>query len=396
MCQSAFREQTYENYRQKYPKIVRDVYDKDKSVRAKEGAKLVTRFQRHLETILGGRYYVAEWQRKREAKRKKKKQRAARFTNKLPGPTTLTFVDAGKPSQVSSVIHVSESESDFSGFSSEDTDASDGKERPIYPRSYNTFWDVIEKSKVLFKRVKTPYGCEIHEKAPGIRRRKVEVEDLLASENAPAEYTDQRAALLAELSKLEKQVAGFDIHERQFENQRRFLTDREKDLLNYPWTASGPNKMIATEDFADFYNAEGKKILNLVITIVWCDKNGQLQRKYIDNLNSDHIRAHSPEWKEKFGKFGANAMYVKRVWEFLLRPNEILQELKNKALPKSKEKELLDELSEHANKFGIEFEGATDILRTGDSGGHFHNRINAIFESSAFKRFGIRWETHTL
>ena len=261
------REQTYENYRQKYPKIVRDVYDKDKSVRAKEGAKLVTRFQRHLETILGGRYYVAEWQRKREAKRKKKKQRAARFTNKLPGPTTLTFVDAGKPSQVSSVIHVSESESDFSGFSSEDTDASDGKERPIYPRSYNTFWDVIEKSKVLFKRVKTPYGCEIHEKAPGIRRRKVEVEDLLASENAPAEYTDQRAALLAELSKLEKQVAGFDIHERQFENQRRFLTDREKDLLNYPWTASGPNKMIATEDFADFYNAEGKKILNLVITL---------------------------------------------------------------------------------------------------------------------------------
>ena len=89
-------------------------------------------------------------------------------------------------------------------------------------------------------------------------------------------------------------------------------------------------------------------------------------------------------------------MYVKRVWEFLLRPNEILQELKNKALPKSKQKELLDELSEHANKFGIEFEGATDILRTGDSGGHFHNRINAIFESSAFKRFGIRWETHTL
>ena len=102
------------------------------------------------------------------------------------------------------------------------------------PRSYNTFWEIIKKSKVKFKRVKTPYSCEIHEKAPGYRRRKAEVEDLLASINAPAEHTTERAELLKELNKLTKKVAKCEIHERMFENQRRFIQDKEKDLLKYP------------------------------------------------------------------------------------------------------------------------------------------------------------------
>ena len=264
------------------------------------------------------------------------------------------------------------------------------------PRSYNTFWEIIKKSKVKFKRVKTPYSCVIHEKAPGYRRRKAEVEDLLASINAPAEHTTERAELLKELNKLTKKVAKCEIHERMFENQRRFIQDKEKDLLKYPRKASGENKVIVYEDFADFYNADGKKILNLVLTIVWCDENGKLQRKYIDNLNSDHIRAHNPEWKEKFGKFGSNVMFVKRVWEFLLRPNEIRTQLKNEAMSADKKQELLTELAKHVSEFGDEFEGVTDILRTGDSGPHFHNKVNMFFESSAFKRYGIKWECHTV
>jgi hypothetical protein len=390
------REETYEKYREEYPNIVKAVYGLDNSIRVKEGAKLMTRFQRHLETILGGDYYVAEWQRKRMAKKKKKKQRAMRFTGTSSAPTTLTFVDAGKPSQISSVGNISGSEPDFSGSSSEDSEASDGGSRPIYPLSYNTFWNIVKKSKLKFKRVKTPYSCEIHEKAPAIRRRKAEVEDLLASANAPAEFTTERAALSTELSSLTKKVAAIEIHERQFENQRRFIQDKEQDLLNYPHSKSGGNKIIVYEDFADFYNPDGKKILNLVLTIVWCNENRALQRKYIDNLNSDHIRGHNPAWKKNYGKFSSNAMYVKRVWEFLLRPNEILQLLKNEALSEPAKRELLAEFAKLANECGNEFAGVSDILRTGDSGGHFHNRVNAVFESSAFKRYGIKWETHTL
>ena len=45
-------EETYESYRKEYPNIVRAVHDKDKTIRASEGAK-ATRFQRDLEAILG-------------------------------------------------------------------------------------------------------------------------------------------------------------------------------------------------------------------------------------------------------------------------------------------------------------------------------------------------------
>jgi hypothetical protein len=267
----------------------------------------------------------------------------------------------------------------------------------VFPRSYNTFWDIVKKSKVRFKRVKTPYSCEIHEKAPGYRRRKAEVEDLLASKNAPGEHTTELAELLKELDKLKKKVAKCEIHERMFENQRRFMQEKEKDLLNHPRKANGDTRYIVYEDFVDFYNADGKKILNLVLTVLWCGEDGKLQRKYIDNLNSDHIRAHKDAWRAKFGKFGGNVMYVKRVWEFLLRPNEIRQQLKNETnMSADKKKELLAELDKHVNDHGEEFKGATDILRSGDSGGSFHNRVLMLFESCAFKRYGIKWETHTL
>ena len=46
-------EETYMSYRKKYPDIVQEAYDKDKTLRAKTGFKSATRFQRHLETILG-------------------------------------------------------------------------------------------------------------------------------------------------------------------------------------------------------------------------------------------------------------------------------------------------------------------------------------------------------
>lgn len=46
-------EETYMSYRKEYPEIVKATYDKDKTLRAKTGFKSATRFQRHLETILG-------------------------------------------------------------------------------------------------------------------------------------------------------------------------------------------------------------------------------------------------------------------------------------------------------------------------------------------------------
>jgi hypothetical protein len=46
-------EETYMSYRQEYPEIVKAAHTKDDTLRAKTGFKSATRFQRHLETILG-------------------------------------------------------------------------------------------------------------------------------------------------------------------------------------------------------------------------------------------------------------------------------------------------------------------------------------------------------
>lgn len=46
--------------------------------------------------------------------------------------------------------------------------------------------------------------------------------------------------------------------------------------------------------------------------------------------------------------------------------------------------------------FGDEFKDVTHILRTGDSGPHFHNRVVLDFESNILQTYDIQWETHTL
>jgi hypothetical protein len=43
-----------------------------------------------------------------------------------------------------------------------------------------------------------------------------------------------------------------------------------------------------------------------------------------------------------------------------------------------------------------EFHKVTHILRTGDSGPHFHNRLTIEFESQVQSNYDIVWETHTL
>ncbi len=54
------------------------------------------------------------------------------------------------------------------------------------------------------------------------------------------------------------------------------------------------------------------------------------------------------------------------------------------------------ELLKKREGFGQEFRGVTRIVRTGDSGPHFHSRFTMEFESTAHEKYGCVWETHTL
>jgi hypothetical protein len=100
-------------------------------------------------------------------------------------------------------------------------------------------------------------------------------------------------------------------------------------------------RVVAYQDFvSDYIDASvgGGKLVNLCLTVVYRDRDGLLKRRYIDNLCSD----------EKHNS--ADAFFVRSVWE------------------------------RHLGQSG-EFNGVTHILRTGDSGAHFHNRAMFGFES---------------
>jgi hypothetical protein len=53
-------------------------------------------------------------------------------------------------------------------------------------------------------------------------------------------------------------------------------------------------------------------------------------------------------------------------------------------------------MTTHLHGLGLskEFEGVTHILRTGDSGPHFHSWMNIAYESQIEDKYGIAFETH--
>jgi hypothetical protein len=115
-------------------------------------------------------------------------------------------------------------------------------------------------------------------------------------------------------------------------------------------------RVIVYEDFVNDHDTENEKVSNLVFTIIWRDHNNNIQRKYVDNVCTDETKC-------------CDAFFVRHVWEY---------HLNNRKDPTS------------------EFYRVTHILRSGDSGPHFHNRLTIEWESNVQDTYDIEWETHTL
>ena len=131
------------------------------------------------------------------------------------------------------------------------------------------------------------------------------------------------------------------------------------------------------------YNHLGEKVYDLVLTVDWRDAEGNLQRKYVDNFCSDRSKS-------------ADSFFTRQVWTFHLAINQLRHKY-NKATTTGEKSRLDHEIKELlANGGSREFDGVTHILRTGDSGPHFHSRATLLWESQCFRDYGIVWETHTL
>ena len=269
-------------------------------------------------------------------------------------------------------------------------DLTEGK--VIQPRSYKTYWRTIFRSGIKYKMVTQPYKCAIHEKAPRVKKKKLELQELKDSPMCPQPGTRAFAELNKEILANDIEYNDVIRHEAQFKNQRAYLLDREEKL---PRRSPGNFQVIVYEDFVAQYTYEGKKVNNLVFTIKWRDEGGVLRQRYVDNFCSDKTKK-------------SDSFYVRKVWAFHLRSREIQHILKQGFqtqpdgtrvdITSERRSKLTEELEILKKKTGgrFEFEGVTHILRTGDSGGHFHSRATMLWESSVWNKCGILWETHTL
>ena len=137
-----------------------------------------------------------------------------------------------------------------------------------------------------------------------------------------------------------------------------------------PAKKDGDYRVVVYEDFVSQYDIDGKKVNNLVMTVFWRDEAGILQHKYIDNFCADRTIVVVKGKKKKHNR--CDAYFVINAWELHLglKPDD--------------------------GTSSGEFDGVTHILRTGDSGPHFHCRKTMAFEAHVQTTHNIHWETHTL
>jgi hypothetical protein len=163
-----------------------------------------------------------------------------------------------------------------------------------------------------------------------------------------------KAKLSVDQSVLAKQVVNYQRHKAQLGSQRRYITDREKALPEWDDGEGGERWYIVCEDFVNTHDIENTKTNNLIFAMSW-KEGGEIRRKYVSNICTDSSKS-------------CDAYYVIRTWEY--------------------------HLSQLHNPDG-EFHGVTHIIRVGDSGPHFHNRLTLLFESFIQERYGVHYEVHT-
>lgn len=235
----------------------------------------------------------------------------------------------------------------------------DGTSKLINPRSYMAWRKILLIHGPKFRVVKAPYFCEICQRAARVKRDYRHTLNELEEKQAKGTVTAKEVARLKGLlADYEPDYQNVLRHEEQMETQREYIIQREKELK------PGGSEVIVYEDFVAQYNLEGKKVANLVFVVIWRDEEGNTQRKYIDNYCSDHSKKQ-------------DSMFVEHVWAWHLRPNEIRNRLAQTGPSRIDDKErekLLSELQQREKVAAEEFKGVTHIIRTGDSGGHFHSR----------------------
>jgi hypothetical protein len=388
-CIALSKEQLYTKWRGKYSDILHAIHKSNP-----EYLHGTTILCKDIRKVLSGQHNTPRWCKERKKRDRTKLARKKREFGPLkvaPGTVVVDCQDSEHP-QFTFHKAMSDDGDDPLGDSSSSSDPVSDLEaasmtNTITPLSYRVYWRCIrlyrdaDNQGLRFKKIKKVHGCSICLTADTTTRNYAKCNSALAQ----AEDTKHGNAMgiMQARKKLEeayKQFENLCRHQEQYKTQRAYLQQREQLLAN---KSIDMFQIIVYEDFVAMYNLLGRKVQDLVFTIVWRDENGVLCRKYIDNYCTDATRS-------------ADADYVVNSWRMHLVINRMLKEHEDAEdeEEKTRLKSLINNHRESA--FPSEFEGVTHVLRSGDSGSHFHNRLVFDWESEVHSMYGIIWETHNL
>jgi hypothetical protein len=256
----------------------------------------------------------------------------------------------------------------------------------VKPLSYACYWKIIE-AKVKYKMVSQPHSCTYHRRAPFVRGSLKRIQAARVDGTFEKLTTKGKKKIDVLNQQLDFELKKIERHERQFECQRAYLQEVEANL---PKRSPDQFEVIVYEDYVGTYGLDAavKRVNNLVMSFIWRDENGILQRKYINNITASSDAT-----------FGSDSQCTHQTWGAHLKPNRLMHKLKTLDPKNSQEartiKSDLTQLKKDMNGV-FEFEGVTKITRSGDSGSHFHNRLMMNFESEVYETTGIIWETQLL
>ena len=217
----------------------------------------------------------------------------------------------------------------------------------IEARCFTTFWDIMKRAKVKFLRSEPLYNCPIHDNAAKNRRDHVKAEDELAQVEKDILDAKATAAEVSRLSSLvlplrqkvadlKKRVATADLHQIHYESARKYVKTIESNLKE--------GEVLLFRDFVNQYNENKKKINNLVVVIVRPSPDG------IGNIIDyvDHI-----------GQTKCDSVYHAACMELLFQRKDL-------------------------------FPRGTTVYISGDHGPHFWCWDTLAYQSTVFKRFGLK------
>lgn len=283
-CLETHKQTLLQNFNAAYPRILRQVYSDNNSLRATIYTKNMTIFHRNMERAC----WLAT-QPGFEEGDKADEEELVRLKEKLASGWTRGKMPKCKLSEFQPEGWV------------------------IVNRSPEWFWEIIKKEGLRFRLMRKPYECVVCLSTPDEELHVVnsllaeaEVDSKFGDDHTPRVVlsAEKREELETKKRKLMKKCWKKKVHQRQLDNQR----DYNKTHLNAILRAD-TGICLVTIDFGASYFIDGSKFIMLVMFLKYADEMGHFHMECVYNIVSDR------------DQISEDAHCVVMMWDWHLKPS---------------------------------------------------------------------------